>query len=138
MFDHEFGEAGAVDEDDFLGDAAGVVEGGRDEGAGGDEDAFAGLLTGEGSDEALDFLAADAALPALGLDVDNVEAEAVFIDDAVDAFVAGLFRHAGGFFAGAAVAHGKEEIDDELLEAEGVHAGELLAEVGGQGFVELG
>jgi len=138
VLDHEVGEAGAVDEDEFLGDAFGVVEGVLDESAGGDEDAFVGLLAGEGSDEALDLAAADGALPALGLDVDDVEAEAVFVDDAVDAFVVGFFGDFGSFFAGAAVAHGEEEIDDELLEAEGVHAGHLVEELQGEGGVELG
>lgn len=137
MLDHECGEAGAIDEDDFLGDGGGVVDGTLAEAAGGDEDALVRLLAGEGTDEALDLRAANGVLPALGLDVDDIEAEAVFIDDAVNAFVIRLLGDAGGFLAGAAVAHGEEEIDDQLLETEGFHGEHRFQKGAGEGGIEF-
>jgi hypothetical protein len=83
VLDHELCEALAVDEDDFVLHAARVIEGAFVEVAG-DEDAFVGMLPGQRADEALDGLAPDGALPALGLDVDDIQPEAVFVDDAVD------------------------------------------------------
>ena len=73
MLDHELREALPIDEDDLVLDGAGVGDGVGGEVAGGDEDAFLGVLACEGADEVLDLLAADGGLPALGLDVDDVE-----------------------------------------------------------------
>jgi hypothetical protein len=53
------------------------VDGLGAEGRCGDEDALLGALAGEGAVEALDVGAAYTVLPALGLDVDLFEAEAV-------------------------------------------------------------
>ena len=94
MLDHEVCKAVAVDQDDFLGDGIGIISGGAGEVTGGDEDAFIGLFSGEGPDEALDFFAANvgACLVALCLDVDDVEPKGVFVDDAVDAFVIRFLR----------------------------------------------
>lgn len=138
VFDHQVGEPLAVDQDHFLVEAGGVLLGVFVEAAGGDEDAFGGFLAGERADEVLDLGAADVVLPALGLDVDDVEAEAVFVDDAVDAFVVGLLGDGGGFLARAAVAHFDEEIEDDLLEAEGIDGGQLGEQIGDQGFAQFG
>jgi hypothetical protein len=78
---HQGGQPGAVDEDDAAAGLGGGVAGVLRESAGRDEDALAGALELEGSHEALDLRAADAALPALGLDVDLLETEAVEGDD---------------------------------------------------------
>jgi hypothetical protein len=49
----------------------------------GDEDAFVGLVGGEGADELAEGSHAQVALPALGLHIDGIQAEAVFIDHAI-------------------------------------------------------
>jgi hypothetical protein len=91
---HELGEAAAVDEDDSL-DGAREVDGVMAEGRGGDEDALVGALSGEGAVEGLHVGAAHLVLPALGLYVDLLEAEAVERDDAVDPGVAGATAPSG-------------------------------------------
>ena len=72
------------------------------------------------------------------MEVDAVEAESVFIDDAVDPAVAAATDGAAGVLAGAAVAHLEEEFDDEAFEEIGrgdLDAGE---EIGCEGASELG
>lgn len=61
-------------------------------------------------------------LPALRLEIDAIEAEPVFVDDAVDAAIATAADGAAGVLAGAAVAHFEEEFDDEALEEVGAAA----------------
>lgn len=126
VFDHEVGEASTVDEDDLLADGVGVIDGILDKMARRDEDAFIGLLSGEGSDETLDFLSTDVALPAFGLHIDYIESETIFVDHPIDAFVVRLLGDLGRFFAGAAVAHGEEQVDDDLFETVGIHCCQLL------------
>jgi hypothetical protein len=53
------------------------------------------------------------------LDVDDVEAEFVLLDNAVDAAVADPAERATHFRASAAVAHPNQEVDDEALEEGG-------------------
>lgn len=48
MFDHEFSQALAVDEDDFVLNALGILDGCLLKIAGGDEDAFWGGSNGHG------------------------------------------------------------------------------------------
>src|SRR5208283_4023289 len=52
----------------------------------------------------------------LGLDVDDVEAEFVLLDDAVDAAVADPAQRPAHLRASAAVAHPHQKVDDEVLE----------------------
>ena len=58
---------------------------------------------------------ADRAVPSLGLDVDDVEAELVLFDYAVDAAVPLLAQRLASFSARTPVAHLDEKIDNELL-----------------------
>jgi len=85
--DHEAGEGAAVHEDDLRVDLVCVVHGFACERACRDEDALSRPTAVEGADELVDLGTADGILPPLGLQVDRVEAEAVFVDDAVDALV---------------------------------------------------
>ena len=66
-----------------------VAAGGGAEVAGGDEDAGAGVVGVEGADEVAELGFADGVAPALGLDVDGVEAEGVGGDYGVDAAIGG-------------------------------------------------
>ena len=59
----------------------------------------------ECASEFLNFRATDGILPPLRLEVDAVEAEAVFVDDAVNATVAAATDGAPGVLERAAVAH---------------------------------
>lgn len=122
MLDHQVGEAGAVDEDDFLVYGLCVIVSVLHEIAGRDEDTFVGLLTSKRSDEALDLFSPDVALPAFGLHIDHIQPEAVLVDHAVDPFVVRLLGDLGGFFARAAVAHCEKKIDHELFKVIGIQS----------------
>lgn len=116
VVDHEGSEFFAVDEDD-----AGIVFGGGresllSEGGRRDEDSFFGAMFGECAGKFLNLGAANGILPALRLEIDAVQAEAVFVDDAVDPAVAAAADGAASVLAGAAVAHFKHEFDDETFE----------------------
>lgn len=89
MVHHERGELVTIDENDAAARFDGGLAGVFGEVAGGDEDAFGGALELECAHEALDLGAPDDVLPAFGLDVDLLEAEAIEGDDTVDAAVAG-------------------------------------------------
>jgi len=84
VVDHQGGEFFAVDQDD-----AGIVfrGGGKSlfgEGRRCDEDAFFRAVFGERAGKFLNLGPTDGVFPALGLQVNAIEAQAVFIDDAVD------------------------------------------------------
>jgi len=119
VVDHQFGEALAVDEDDLLGDLVDELagtggsraerdrlpsgcpkgeRGGVHQLGRGDEDAFVRLVGGEGTDEFAERPDAHIAFPALGLHIDGIQAEVVFIDHVVDAAVA---RGFGAFIVSA-------------------------------------
>lgn len=69
VVDHEFGEAGSVDEDDLLADLGDVVAGGFGKAAGGDEDAFVGFVRGEGADEVALLICSEGVQSGLSLRV---------------------------------------------------------------------
>lgn len=130
---HELDEFGAVDEDDAASvESVDIVVGGLAEFGGGDKDALLGFLPLEGTDEFLDFGAADGgvAAPAFGLNVDGAEAELVFADDAVDAFISALAGDATGAFQFAAVAHALHKLHYQHLEEV-----EILLQNGGEQLI---
>ena len=88
MFDHQSSESGTFNEDDlFVGlDACDGFPRRFREVAGGEEHAFLHALDVERTDEV-----AHRVLPALGLQVNRVQAEWVFVDDAVNAVVCAGF-----------------------------------------------
>jgi hypothetical protein len=55
------------------------------------------------------------------LDVNRVEAEAVFLDQPIDPFIASPPDDHAGILLRAAVAHGFEKVDNELFERSGWH-----------------
>jgi hypothetical protein len=59
---------------------------------------------------------ADRRVPSLHLHVDPIEAEAVLLDDAVDAAVAGSSDCLSGVASGSPVPHGNKEVDHDLFE----------------------
>ncbi len=67
------------------------------------------------SSKCLNRWASNRLIPAFGLDIDHVESEAIFIDDAVDTAIPTSANGLTGIDARTAVAHRNEEIDDELL-----------------------
>src|SRR5262245_20903832 len=68
------------------------------------------------SGKLLDVGTANGAFPSLGLDVNYVEAQFVFLDDAVDALVTGLADRFPRVSQRSAIAHANEQLDDESLE----------------------
>ena len=98
MFDPQVGQFLPVDEDHSLCQMLDVVARGLAESRRCDEDAFGGTQADEASDEPVDIGATDqvAGGIALGLDIDAVKAEAVFIDDAVDTAVTRAAELGGG------------------------------------------
>ena len=64
-----------------------------------DEYSFAGFLAGERADEVLDLWPSHIVFPTLGLDVDHIEPEAIFVNHTVDSLVAGLLCDLRGFRA---------------------------------------
>lgn len=91
------------------------------EGGGGDENALSGAKADQASDEAVDIGSSDgvAGCIALSLNIDAVEAEAIFVDDAIDTAVAGATELGGGILVTAAITHGHQQVDNQLLEEGG-------------------
>jgi hypothetical protein len=70
----------------------------------------------ERPDERLDVRSANRMVgPSLRLERDNVQAEPVLVDHAVQALVARAAKALCGVLAGAAVAHGQEHVQDDGL-----------------------
>jgi hypothetical protein len=93
VFDHQSSEAGTFDEDDLFGglDACDGFPRGFCEVAGCEEHAFLHTFDVERTDEVAHCCFAYRVLPALGLQVNGVQAERVFVDDAVNAVVCAGF-----------------------------------------------
>ncbi len=104
--DHQLRQALPVDQDHLGIDRSGVIDRRLREGPSGDEHALLGVFAVQGPDELLDLGTADRALPLLGLQVDDVQAEPVLVDDAVDALVARLPDRRASVPPRAAVAPG--------------------------------
>ena len=77
MLDHQLRQAGAVDEDDALRHAFGLVVRLVAEVARCEEDALLGLLSRQCVDETLNLFAAHAVFLALGLDIGDIKAQAI-------------------------------------------------------------
>jgi len=90
----------------------------------------------EGAHELVNLRTTNRVFPAFGLEVDGVEAEAVFVDDAVDAFVGAFAGEPAGGVAPAAVAHRPHEVEHDLLEEQGRAVGDFVEELGGEFVVE--
>lgn len=121
VVDHQAGEVGAVDEDDLFVGANALYCGlgcGRVV-AGGEEHALLHALEVERADEVANGAFAHRALPAFGLQVDGVEAQRVFVEDAVNAVVGAQLRDLPRVGAVAAVAHGHQELHHQPLEEGG-------------------
>ena len=105
VLDHQGGHAVAVDEHDLLSllaDLFHILVRLVGEFYRGDKNTFARAFSGRRADKGLKFFSTNRVLPALGLQVDRFEPEAVFIYDAVDAFVGAALGDLGGLGAGTA------------------------------------
>lgn len=92
---HEIGQSLAIDENHLRADARCVVDRiGRVDGRR-DEQALLCALALEGPNKLLNLRPTYRTLPAFGLNENRVEAEAVLLDDSVDASIAGLPNAAG-------------------------------------------
>ena len=86
-----------------------------------DKQPLRGALTGQGTDKLLNFRATDgsAAVPTLGLNVNQAEAQFIFPDQAVNAFVSGLANYHSGILGRAAIPHLRQKLNNEVLEKGG-------------------
>ena len=93
VFDHQSSESGTFNEDDlFVGlDACDCFPCGFREVTGGEEHAFLHAFDVECTNEVTHRCFAYRVLPTLGLQVNRVQAEWVFVDDAVNAVVCAGF-----------------------------------------------
>ena len=125
----------AVDQHDARAQAARSVDGRLAEGRSGDEDALVGLLQAQSAVKVADRAGADVVAfgVALGLHEDLVDAERVLVDDAIDAVITALPKRTAGLFRCAAVAHGQQQLDDQLLEERRRGLAHEVQQVGGQG-----
>jgi hypothetical protein len=114
VLDHQRREVAAIDQNDLL-DLGGEVVSFLREGRRRDEHALVRPPAGQCAVEALDLRATHGILPALGLHVDLLEAQAVERDDAVDPAVAGAPYLHQRVSAGP-VPHAVEQIENEVLE----------------------
>src|SRR5690606_31785041 len=113
---HQARQFGPVDQHDSLFNSLHVVPGAVGERGRRDEHALTGALPLEAASESLDLGTSDDVLPTLGLDVDEVQTEPVFLDDAVDTTVAALADRSPGVILRSSVSHAHEQINDQLLE----------------------
>lgn len=97
MLNHQVGQSVTINQNNFLGYFLGVGDSGVGEIAGGDENSFMRLLASQGTDETLDLLTADGVLPTLGLHINHIQPQPVFVDQSVDAFVVGCLGNLGCF-----------------------------------------
>ncbi len=66
--------------------------------------------------ELLDFRASHCGLPPLGLNVYDIKAKAVFVNDTIYTFIATATDGFPRFLSGAAIAHFHEYVYDEAFE----------------------
>ena len=69
----------------------------------------------QGSGEFLDLGPAYDTFPSLGLDIDNVQAKAVLLDNPVNTFIPRSTYGLTGFLPGAPVSHANKQIHYETL-----------------------
>ncbi len=77
---------------------------------------FASALTLECTRKFLDLRPSDHSFPTLGLDVDDVEAQPVLLDDSVDSAITRPSNGPPRILSRASITHSDQEIDYELLE----------------------
>ena len=70
----------------------------------------------ERSCKLLDFGTSHCALPTLCLNINDIEAEFILVDDAINAFVSASTYGAPGILATTSIAHLYEQVDNEALE----------------------
>lgn len=116
MVDHEFSESRTVNKYDLRIDERSVVGGVLCECRSGYKNAFLGTLALQRASEFLNLWPAHGAVPSLRLDVDDVQAELVLFDYAVDAAVPRFAQRLTSFSARTTVPLFDEKIDNELLE----------------------
>src|SRR5439155_20990819 len=73
----------------------------------------------EAAHKRLNHRSSDRRLPALRLEIDQIETELVLADYAVYPFIPTLAERLASILPGTAITHGYEHIDDELLEERG-------------------
>ena len=72
-------------------------------------------MGGQGSHKVSQLVHPYRIFPTLGLHINRVQSEPIFIDHAINAAITGSFGDGTGFGAGTAVTHGQQEIDHELF-----------------------
>ena len=138
------GELLSVDQHDALRDPGDEVVSGAGKVRCRDQHALGRPMAFEAADEIAHFAQRDAlvGIEALGLHIDDVEAELVLLDDAVDPAVADPAERPAHLDPSAAVAHPHQKVDDEALEesrAERMHpADDVAGELGVEQFETRG
>src|SRR5659263_684271 len=95
----------AIDQHDLTVDFGYVIHGTLLERGCCNENTFSCPLPLESAGKFLDLGPADRVFPLLGLNVDIVQAEFVFLDNAVNSFVTGSADCLAGILPGASIAH---------------------------------
>ena len=116
VFDHQGRKPPPVDQDDPLRHLFDVFESVPGEKRCGNEDAPVGVLLRQAPRKFHDLRATNAILPTLRLDVQEVQAQLVLLDDAVDSAVARFADNLPGVFNGAAISHRNEKVHHDFLE----------------------
>src|SRR5687767_10173973 len=121
MIEHQLGHLLAINKHDgglnIVGVRAGICRKAR----GGDEHAFSRTLALKCACKPLNVWSADAVLPALCLDIDGVETESIFLDNSVDALVAGTAYNSRSILARSAVSHRHKQIDYKFFKELGAN-----------------
>jgi hypothetical protein len=88
VFDHEFGKAAAVYENDFAVDVLDVLGGILAKLRGRDEDPFPSPLPLQSPGKFLDLGSSYGTVPTLSLDVDDIKTQLVLLDYSINSFIA--------------------------------------------------
>jgi hypothetical protein len=122
VFDHQICQLSPVDEDHPLCKVFNIIARRLAEGRGRNENAFSCAKADEAAHEAIDVRTpyrTTRRIP-LGLDIDAVEAEAIFVYDAIDTTVPGAAELAGSVLVATTITHGDQMIDNQLLKKAGL------------------
>ncbi|CEK13066.1 hypothetical protein CP488_00343 [Chthonomonas calidirosea] len=134
MFDHQARHGRPIDQNDSRLQLIDIIACLPGEFRACNEDAFLCASSVQRADKLLNFRTPHRIGPLLDLNVDDVQAQFIFVDDAVDSFIAAPTHDLSSLRQAASVPHRNEEPDHQALEQRWICPAHLLQDAGDSGL----